>query len=45
MERTIFYFAMVATILILVLVNVARLPTPGETSAVASPAHAYSTGK
>jgi hypothetical protein len=45
MERTIFYFAMVATILILVLVSVARLPTPGETSAVAAPAHPYSTDK
>jgi hypothetical protein len=43
MERTIFYFAMVATILILVLVNVARVPASGETSSAVSPVDTYSS--
>ncbi len=38
MERTIFCFAMMATILIIVLVNVARIPDTGEISTAAAPA-------
>jgi hypothetical protein len=42
MERTIFFFAMLATILVILLVNVARVPASGEASSVVAPAHRYS---
>jgi hypothetical protein len=36
MERTIFCFAMVATLLVIVLVRVARVPNSGETTSAAA---------